>query len=102
MYKMVKISPENKDMGEKSNVENIYDLIDKEIKDKFKTNNPKKQQIRENKRHESESIFDEKFMYTIIIPIIKSCRVLTPKEIKFRFELEEMLPQHNVLDYRID
>ena len=38
----------------------------------------------------------------MIIPIIKSCRVLTPKEIKFRSELEEMLPQNSVLDYRID
>ena len=64
MYKMVKISTENKDIGEKLNVENIYDLIDKEIKDKFKTNNPKKQQIREYKRHGSELIVDEKFMYT--------------------------------------
>ena len=35
---MYKISTENKDIGEKLNVENIYDLIDKEIKDKFKTN----------------------------------------------------------------
>ena len=29
----------NKDIGKKSGVENIYDLIDKEIKDKIGTNN---------------------------------------------------------------
>ena len=46
-------------MGEKLGVENIYDLIDKEIKEKFKTNNPTKQQIREYKRHGSELINDE-------------------------------------------
>ena len=30
----------NKDVGEKVGVENIYDLIDKEIEGKFKTKNP--------------------------------------------------------------
>ena len=74
-------------MGEKLGVENIYDLIDKEIKDKFKTNNPTKQQIREYKRNGSELINDEKFMYThedIIMPIVISCRVSTPEAIKFK------------------
>ena len=36
----------NKDIGEKLVVENIYDLIDKEIKGKFETNDLTKQQIK--------------------------------------------------------
>ena len=36
----------NKDMGGKLSVENIYDLIDKEIKGKFETKNPTKKQIK--------------------------------------------------------
>ena len=83
MYKMYKISAEtffknyvyniidkekklwlrNKDI-EKLGVENSYDLIDKEIKGKFETKNPTNEQIREYKRHGSEIIDSEKFMYT--------------------------------------
>ena len=83
-YKMIKISAEifaknyvcniidkekklwlrNKDIGEKLGVKNIYDLIDKEIKGKFKTNNPTEQQIKEYKRHGSELINNEEFVYT--------------------------------------
>ena len=37
----------NKNIGKKLDDENIYDLIDKEIKDKFDTTNSTKQQIRE-------------------------------------------------------
>ena len=70
-YKMLKISAEtfpenyiynitdkakrlwlrNKDIGEKLGVENIYDLIDKEIKGKFETRNPTNEQIIEYKKH---------------------------------------------------
>ena len=41
----------NKDIGEKLGVENIYDLIDKEIKGKFETRNPTNEQIIEYKKH---------------------------------------------------
>ena len=41
----------NKDIGEKLGVENIYDLIDKEIKGRFKTRNPTDGQSREYKRY---------------------------------------------------
>ena len=32
-------------------LKNIFDLVDKEIKDKFKTNNPAEQQIKKYKRN---------------------------------------------------
>ena len=66
--------PWNKDIGEKLGVENIYDLIDKEIHGRFQTRNPTNEQIREYERHRSELIDGKKFMYTredIIIPIIR-------------------------------
>ena len=66
----------NKDIGEKLGFQNIYDLIDKEIKGRFETRNPTVEQIREYKGHGSELIDDEKFMYTrdnIIMPIIVHC-----------------------------
>ena len=88
----------NKDIGEKLGVKNIYDLIDKEIKGKFKTNNPTEQQIKEYKRHGSELINNEEFVYThedIIIPIIMNCRVSTPKAIEFRSELG--FKQHDII-----
>ena len=54
----------------------------KKLKGKFETNNPRKQEIKEYKRHGSELINDEKFMYTH-----KNCRVSTLKEIEFKSEL---------------
>ena len=45
-------------------VENIYNLIDKEIKGRFQTRNPTNEQIIEYKRHGSKLIDGEKFMYT--------------------------------------
>ena len=54
----------NKDIGEKLGVENSYDLIDKEMKGKFETKNPTNEQLREYKRHGSEVIDGEKFVYT--------------------------------------
>ena len=43
----------NKDIGEIKllGVQNIYDLIDEEIKDKFETKNPTDEQNREYERH---------------------------------------------------
>ena len=115
-----------KDIGRELDVKNIFELIDKEIKGKFETNYPTKQQIRKYKRHGSEFIENEKFMYAdecIIIPVIMHCRVSTPKTIEFRsklgfnqyditlnkeqsimdaFERENMKSQYSVLGYKID
>ena len=54
----------NKDIGEKAGVENIYNLVQKEIKGRSETRNPTNEQIREYKRHGLELIKGEKFMYT--------------------------------------
>ena len=62
----------------------------KKLKAKFKTNHLTEQQIRKYKRHESELIENEKFMFAhecIIIPVIMHCRVSTPKSIEFRSKL---------------
>ena len=40
-----------KDIGRELDVKNIFDLVDKEIKAKFETNYPTKQQIRKYKRN---------------------------------------------------
>ena len=48
-----------KDMGEKLDVQNIFDLVDKEIKGKFETSYPTEQQIRKYKRDGSELIKNE-------------------------------------------
>ena len=79
-----------KDIGEKLDVKNIFDLVDKEIKDKSETDYPTEQQIRKYKRHGSEFIEDINFMYAhecIIIPLTMHCRVSTPKPIEFRSRL---------------
>ena len=119
-----------KDTGEKLDVKNIFDLVDKKIKGKFETNYPTEQQIRKYKRHESELIKNERFMYDhecIRIPVIMHCRVSTPKSIEFRSKLgfnqyditltkeqsvlksvmdalegENMQTQYSVLGYRTD
>ena len=119
-----------KDIEEKLDVKNIFDLVDKEIKGKFETNYLTEQQIIKYKKHGSEFIENKKFMYAyecIIIPVIMHCRVSTPKSIKCRsklgfnqhdialateqlvlksvmdaFEGENMQTQHSVLGYRID
>ena len=50
-----------KDMGRKLDVTNIFNLVDKEIKDKFETEYLTEQQIRKYKRHGSEFIEGIKF-----------------------------------------
>ena len=85
-------------MGEKRAIENIDDLIDKEIKGNCKTNNPIKHNTRQYKRPWSEIIDDEKFMYShenVVMPTIMCCRVLTPKAIEFRSELR--LKQNDIV-----
>ena len=107
---------------------NDYDLVNKEIKRKFKTNNPTNEQIKKYKRHGLELIDGEIFVYAhedIIIPVIRhyrtpeSCKlqrslglklhnVINCKEqtllesIKYAFEGENMQTQYSVLGYKID
>ena len=72
------------DIQKKLDVKNIHDLVDKEIKGKFKTNNLTDEQIKKYKIHGSELIDDERFMYAqegVTIPVIKDCR--TPGSCKF-------------------
>ena len=76
-----------KDLGRELDVRSIFDLVDKEIKGKFKTNYHTEQQIRKYKRHGSEFIKGIKFMYAYeytTIPILMHCRVATPTSIEFR------------------
>ena len=119
-----------KDIGKKLDVKNIFSLVDEEIKGKFDSKKPKKQQIKNYKRNGSELIKSEKFMYAhecIMIPIIMHCGVATPKSIEFRlrfgfnqsdirfskkqltvkpimdaFEGENMQDQYTILGYRIE
>ena len=42
------------DIQKKLDVKNTHDLVDKEIKGKFKTNNPADEQIKKHKKHGSE------------------------------------------------
>ena len=82
----------NKDIED----ENIYDLIDKKIKGRFETKNLTNEQIREYKRHGSELIDGEKFMYIrqdIRMPIIMHCWVSTLEAIKTRLGFN----QHDLL-----
>ena len=102
----------------------------KKFEGKFETNYPTEQQIRKYKRHGSEFIKNERFMYAhecIIIPIIMHCRISTPKSYDFRsklgfnqyditltkeqsvlklimdaFQGENMQTQYSILGYRID
>ena len=72
----------------KKYLKNIYDLIDKEIRGKFKTNNSTNEQIKKYKRHGLELINDKKFVYayeSIIIPVIMHCR--TQESCKFKRNL---------------
>ena len=85
------------EIQKKLDVKNIHDLVDKEIKGKFKTNNLTDEQIKKYKRHGSELIDSEKFVYAhegIIIPVIMHCR--TPESCKFKRSLEFKL--HNVIN----
>ena len=72
------------EMQKELDVRNIHDLVDKEIKFKFKTNNPTNKQIKKYKKRGSELIDGKNFVYAhegIIIPVKKHCR--TPKLCKF-------------------
>ena len=67
------------DIQNKLDVRNIHDLVDKEMKGKVKTNNLTDKQIEKYKRHRSELIDGEKFVYVhkgVMIPGIMHCRTL--------------------------
>ena len=69
-------------------MKNIHALVDKEIKDKFKTNNLTDKQIKKYKWHGSELIVGEKIAYAhegILIAIIINCRI--PESCKFKRSL---------------
>ena len=52
-----------KEIGEKFDVKNVFDLVDKEIKGKFEINYLTKQQITKYKRHGSKLIENKKYMH---------------------------------------
>ena len=60
-------------------VKSIHDLVDKEIKSKFKNNNLTDEQIKKCKKHGSKLIDGEKSVYapeSIIIPVIMHFKTL--------------------------
>ena len=70
------------DIQIKTDVKNIHDQVDKEIKSKFKTNNLTGKQIN---IHGSELLDGEKFVYAhegIIIPVIMHWRTPEPINLK--------------------
>ena len=78
----------NKEKKKKLGVAKLYDLIDKENKGKFETQNLTDENIKKYKRHGSELTDDGKFVYNredIITPIIMHCKA--PETINFRTEL---------------
>ena len=84
------------DIQKKLDVKNIHDLVDKEIKSKFETNNLTEEHIKKYKIHRSELIGGETFMYAhegFIIPVIMHCR--TPESYKFKRNLEFKLHDVN-------
>ena len=78
-------------------VSHIHDLVNKEIKGKFKTNIPTNKQIKKYKKHGLEIIDGEKFVYAhegIIIPVIMHCG--TPESCNFKRNLGFKL--HDVIN----
>ena len=73
------------DVKKNLDVKNIHDLVNKEIRGKFKTNNITDEQIKKYKIHGSKLIDGEKFMYAhegVIIPVIMHCR--TPESARLK------------------
>ena len=77
-------------------ISHIHDLVNKEIKGKFKTNIPTNKQIKKYKKHGLEIIDGEKFVYAhegIIIPVIMHCG--TPASCNFKrnvgFKLNDVI-----------
>ena len=81
-----------KDIGEKLNIKDIFDSVNKEIKGKFETNYPTEHQIRKHNRHGSEFIEGIKFMYAhecILIFVIMHCRSPTAIECRSKVGFSE-------------
>ena len=77
-----------KDIRKKLDIKNIFQLVDTEIKGKFKDVYPTKQQIKKYKRYSSEYIEDVKHIYApedVVISVIMGGR--SPKVFKFRSKL---------------
>ena len=70
-------------------IENICDLVTKEILGRYLTKKPTEEQAKKYKRYGSEWFKDDIYLYAhdIITPIIMYCRVPTPKSIEFRSKL---------------
>ena len=76
------------DIQKKLDVKNIHDLVDKEVKSKFKTNNLTDERIKKCKIHGSELIDGETFTYAhegVKIPVIMHFR--TPESCKLKQNL---------------
>ena len=59
-------------------VENIYDLVRKEIHGRYATKKPTDEQVRKYKRYGLEWFTDDKYLYAhkdIITPVIMHCKV---------------------------
>ena len=117
-----------KKLNGKLGIKNIFDLVNKEIKCKFKDKKPTEEQIKEYKKYGSEFDKNIKHIYAredVVMPVIMVCR--SPKAIEFRsklgfnqyditlekessvlksimetFEGKNMETQYSVLNYRID
>ena len=85
------------DIQKKLDVKNIHDLVDKEVKSKFKTNNLTDERIKKCKIHGSELIDGETFIYAhegVKIPVIMHFR--TPESSKLKQNLGFKL--HDVIN----
>ena len=84
-----------KDLNGKLDIKNIFDLVGKEIKGKFKDKKPTEEQIRKYKSHGSEFDKDVKFVYAredVVMPVIMGGR--SPEAIKCRSKLG--FTQHDI------
>ena len=67
-----------KDLNGKLDIKNIFDLVGKEIKGKFKDKKPTEEQIRKYKSHGSEFDKDVKFVYAredVVMPVIMGGKI---------------------------
>ena len=115
-------------MDKKLDVKNIFNLVYREIKDKFKDKKRTEKQVKKYKRHGSEFIKNVKQIYAhedVAVPVIMSGR--SPEAIEFRSRLgftqygitlkkessvlksimetflgKNMETQYSVLNYRMD
>ena len=117
-----------KDLNKKLDVKKNFNLVYREIKDKFKDKKRTEKQVKKYKRHGSELIKNVKHIYAredVVVPVIMSGR--SPESIEFRsrlgftqyditlkkessvlrsimetFQGKNMETQYSVLNYRLD